>query len=674
MAAAGSAQGPPTYISSIPSLSSDPSLDLRPYETWIVDDLAVGKRVTEALQITKQIIGLCKSHIANTNDGGSYVRIIFTITSSIKAVFKNLQFLIDSGMSTIIHSLATLNRPIAAYLRSASSLERLFHAFSDCDEEKAKEISTRNPGKFKLMPLAWSFKEHNHARRLLGEMAHCKMIINGALTADSLNTTSAGYSSHNLMNIRPTTESPIPMSSSDFSTCSTHRSTKAVGRVQRRGEEQKFQDNGERYLRNEIKWLKENNDQKDAKIRELEAAVLERQQLDLRSNGSSSIDKSPKLSQEASPRFTGHDCTGILDREEARFGQRNMILPTSITMERLKYIITRGSPKANLALNDQLSSLKSGESSSSNSAQPSPTSNTSGTSGISSETTNTQNASNKRKRSGQQSMGNDNEESGDEDDNRRRKRKGKAASKGSEIERRRLKCPYYQKSPEEYTRAACSGQGFADMAKLKDHLKRVHTRPLKCMRCWDEMTSIQERDRHLQTDPICKNRSEPPDDRICAQRLQELNFNGGPFTGARNVEEKWKILFRILFPAEANVPSPFYQSCISALFKRVFGHRLDQELLEQFGPSLAPAIANIQTKLPTILCECEEEVARIVRERDQSASTPDNDFHEYNKWGARIDTVTEEVCPAEDIPDLDWEHITLPTGIEIDFDSFLQDL
>src|SRR4051812_39180488 len=53
----------------------------------------------------------------------------------------------------------------------------------------------------------------------------------------------------------------------------------------------------------------------------------------------------------------------------------------------------------------------------------------------------------------------------DDEDRRPSKQNDRGPQDG--FPRRRLKCPFYQRQPEKYARAACRGEGFADMAKLK---------------------------------------------------------------------------------------------------------------------------------------------------------------------------------------------------------------
>ncbi|KAF2116030.1 hypothetical protein BDV96DRAFT_40518 [Lophiotrema nucula] len=70
----------------------------------------------------------------------------------------------------------------------------------------------------------------------------------------------------------------------------------------------------------------------------------------------------------------------------------------------------------------------------------------------------------------------DSDDPTDDDNDRPKKRNGKGPSGGPS---RRLKCPFYQRQPEKYTKAACRGEGFADMAKLKWVFPRYWTTTVK---------------------------------------------------------------------------------------------------------------------------------------------------------------------------------------------------
>lgn len=145
---------------------------------------------------------------------------------------------------------------------------------------------------------------------------------------------------------------------------------------------------------------------------------------------------------------------------------------------------------------------------------------------------------------------------GDDSDSDDRPKKKNERGSPDRPPHRRLKCPFYQREPEKYTKAACRGQGFADMAKLKDHIKRVHTQPLRCSRCWLHMKSEEAYSDHLQQEIICEKKAEPQEDRIRPQTLKRLDFKKAPYANAKNVEEKWTMMFNVLFPKDTNIPSP----------------------------------------------------------------------------------------------------------------------
>lgn len=175
--------------------------------------------------------------------------------------------------------------------------------------------------------------------------------------------------------------------------------------------------------------------------------------------------------------------------------------------------------------------------------------------GRSSCTSSSRNGPRKRMRgSGGDPFDHDSDEDGSSDD-----RPKKRNDKGSPVHppRSRVKCPFYQRQPEKYCKAACRGEGFIDMAKLKDHIKRVHTQPLRCFRCWLEMKSEESFSEHLQEEVSCKKNPKPQDDRLHRRFVDdELDFKKPPYSKAKTIEEKWRLMYKLLFPDDAEIPSP----------------------------------------------------------------------------------------------------------------------
>ncbi|PVI04218.1 hypothetical protein DM02DRAFT_193118 [Periconia macrospinosa] len=236
-----------------------------------------------------------------------------------------------------------------------------------------------------------------------------------------------------------------------------------------------------------------------------------------------------------------------------------------------------------------------------------------GTSVASSDNTNTNRTSQKRQRSSSNENGDGGSPSEDENGEDRKKRKRGRSSASNE--RRRLKCPYYQRAPEKYTRAACRGQGFADLAKLKDHLKRVHSQPIRCTRCQEEMASENAYAEHLRKDDFCPKRPEREDDRISAQQFSRLEFKKPPFSLHSSVEVKWRLMYKILFPDDIDIPTPYDDRGISSRIEQL-ADVLEEELVKELGKILDPAISRLRGRIPSIIKRCKSRVLGITDDDD----------------------------------------------------------
>ncbi|KAH7074143.1 hypothetical protein FB567DRAFT_583720 [Paraphoma chrysanthemicola] len=222
-----------------------------------------------------------------------------------------------------------------------------------------------------------------------------------------------------------------------------------------------------------------------------------------------------------------------------------------------------------------------------------------------------QTRSGKRTRESQGDPGDTDGDDSDKDKDRPKKKLGKDPPERPI--HGRLKCPFFQRQPERYSKAACRGRGFADMAKLKDHIKRVHTQPLRCSRCWLEMRSEDTYSQHLQQEEACVKNAEPQDDRIRPQLLKRLDFKKSPYTKARNAEEKWSMMFSAIFPDDAVVPSPFEQHGMSPRLEQALSKALEEELSRELAPIIEPIMARIKGLIPAIINNCRLELMLFKR-------------------------------------------------------------
>jgi hypothetical protein len=282
------------------------------------------------------------------------------------------------------------------------------------------------------------------------------------------------------------------------------------------------------------------------------------------------------------------------------------------------------------ALPDAIDALEGSSSSRSGGAS------SSASSSLSSSTSNFQTPQRrKRLRGNGRNPGDGDGDGNDSDDDDRPKKKSEKGS-ADRFPQRRLKCPFYQRQPEKYTKAACRGEGFADMAKLKDHIKRVHTQPLRCSRCWLEMKSEEAYSEHLQQEDICKKKAEPQEDRIRPQLLKRLDFKKAPYANARNVEEKWKMLFSVLFPSDTNIPSPCKPTLLTPHFltslmttdeqhgmslrlERALSEALEEELTRELAPIIEPIMSKIKGCIPAIIESCRQKLMSTSPSSDDEA-------------------------------------------------------
>jgi hypothetical protein len=217
-----------------------------------------------------------------------------------------------------------------------------------------------------------------------------------------------------------------------------------------------------------------------------------------------------------------------------------------------------------------------------------------------------------------------NDDDGDNSDDEDRPKK-KGNRRLADRRQRRLKCPFYQRQPEKYTKASCTGEGFVDMAKLKDHIKRVHTQKLRCPRCWLEMDSEEACDEHLRQKIICQRGPEPKEDGIRPQLLRRLDFKKAPYSNARNVEEKWKMLFSALFSSDSTIPSPCEstlctlqlviiltridkQQGMSRQLELALCEALEEELTRELALVIEPIMTKIKGCIPAIIESCRQKL------------------------------------------------------------------
>ncbi len=148
-----------------------------------MDPLSVGAGIIAVVQVADRIVELCRFYIGAVDDYPKDLRSILIETSTLKALFENIKFLIDSdgGSSPMLKSLGGEEGPIAGCQRTVSELELMFPASS----AKTTRNSKRKGVKMTLAQLAWPFRQEK-ARALLSQLVQHKTTISTAISSETL--------------------------------------------------------------------------------------------------------------------------------------------------------------------------------------------------------------------------------------------------------------------------------------------------------------------------------------------------------------------------------------------------------------------------------------------------------------------------------------------------------
>ncbi|KAI1041499.1 hypothetical protein LB505_001723 [Fusarium chuoi] len=171
------------------------------------------------------------------------------------------------------------------------------------------------------------------------------------------------------------------------------------------------------------------------------------------------------------------------------------------------------------------------------------------------------NSQNKRKHQGSDS----DDEFGEDDetpDRAQKKRKGSV-----DIETRYV-CPFFKHNRERYKTShwkSCCWPGWTSVHRVKEHIYRRHRFPrFRCNRCRQDLKSAFNLNEHLRADTICERQSEEPEEEgINEEQERLLRIRKRKNGKARQVteEEKWVEMYKILFPDDDPVPSPYPELC-----------------------------------------------------------------------------------------------------------------
>jgi hypothetical protein len=157
------------------------------------------------------------------------------------------------------------------------------------------------------------------------------------------------------------------------------------------------------------------------------------------------------------------------------------------------------------------------------------------------------------------------DDSSDEEDSGNPSKKSKSSSDPDHI--RLLACPYFKLDPARYSEAntleknyrGCSSVYLRDIARVKQHLYRVHQQPRNlCPRCSALFPNAQELDEHFLTRVACEASAPAFPERFSERQYRELKRRWP----RENVIESWMRIWRILFPELQCPRSPYLEDVI----------------------------------------------------------------------------------------------------------------
>ncbi|RDW67723.1 hypothetical protein BP6252_09119 [Coleophoma cylindrospora] len=141
-----------------------------------------------------------------------------------------------------------------------------------------------------------------------------------------------------------------------------------------------------------------------------------------------------------------------------------------------------------------------------------------------------------------------------------------------------LACPFNKKEPSKFCiqqgdqaktqkkYKTCSGSGFKDIQRLKEHLKRVH-RPAQCDRCYWIAPSVQELQTHRRNPEPCPINPDSMKEGINEVQWTSLEIKAKTKRSATSDLQKWNEIWGILFPTIEPPSHPYFESpsnCVPA--------------------------------------------------------------------------------------------------------------
>ncbi|KAH6980692.1 hypothetical protein BKA56DRAFT_673176 [Ilyonectria sp. MPI-CAGE-AT-0026] len=243
----------------------------------------------------------------------------------------------------------------------------------------------------------------------------------------------------------------------------------------------------------------------------------------------------------------------------------------------------------------------------------------------------------------------------------------------TESSSRKFACPFLKYNPEKYRDCrGCILGGWLTVHRVKEHVYRKHRLPkFKCGRCCQDFrTSTQLLD-HQRADDPCVLKTEEAQDGINEDQFQALRSRKRP-RGGLSEEEKWIGVYKIIFPDEDLVPSPYHDFTFeqlgerrgsdsnSAAFVRDLGDHARRELPRLMRPRLESMLDQVieESLTPDRIVELAQGIfQQILQTFNEAQATPNpqesnEDEAEHISLEAVDTQGIDHIHIAEDYPSL----------------------
>lgn len=117
-------------------------------------------------------------------------------------------------------------------------------------------------------------------------------------------------------------------------------------------------------------------------------------------------------------------------------------------------------------------------------------------------------------------------------------------------------CPFFKRDPSRYQNSrSCTGPGWSSVRRTKEHLYRNH-QAIYCPRCYRTFEDEKVRDSHLKKEPCARRSAAFKPEGLDPEQVKQLRRKKRE--KERPEAEKWLEMYRIAFPDDTDIPSPYY--------------------------------------------------------------------------------------------------------------------